>query len=90
MSAGEVFTAVGDRVVDENGLTVAHVLGQDEDNSDAIMLAAAPQMLRTLRSIHAMGCLHSEPPNCPCPCCLARAAIVSAEGENNITRGQAV
>ena len=31
-------------VCDENGLRVAYVVGQQEDNSDAVLIAAAPQM----------------------------------------------
>ncbi len=50
----ERWYADGGTVRDENGLAVAHVVGQDEDNSDTVLLAAAPAMLADLRELRAI------------------------------------
>ena len=39
----------GGTVLDENRLPVAHVVGQDEDDSDARLIAEAPELLTLLR-----------------------------------------
>ena len=45
----DVWFAEGGTVLDQNRLTVAHVVGQDEDNSDTLLIAAAPEMADLLR-----------------------------------------
>lgn len=41
------WTAMGDRVVDERGLSIAHALGvtSEHDAANACLMAAAPEML---------------------------------------------
>jgi hypothetical protein len=47
----ERWFAEGCTVLDENRLPVAHVVGQEEDNSEAVLMAAAPEMRDALAAV---------------------------------------
>lgn len=52
-----------------------------EDEANAILIAAAPDLLKALRRI-AAKCSAPHKEQDDCTCCLARAAIAKAEGRS--------
>jgi hypothetical protein len=50
-SKAQVWHADGGTVRDGHGQVVAQVVAQDEDNSDALLMAAAPRMMSALKRI---------------------------------------
>lgn len=77
--SNERWHADGGTVRDENGLAVACVVGQDKDNSDAVLMSAAPQMLAKLQEI-AGECAGCGSYGCA-ECADIRAVIAMATGE---------
>jgi hypothetical protein len=71
----------GGTVLDENRLPVAHVVGQEEDDSDAKLIAAAPEILCALRVCVSRLAMHAPTGNGDA-IDAANQAIAAAEGRS--------
>lgn len=78
----DLWFAEGGVVLDQNRLPVAYVVGQDEDNADTIVLAAAPKMLGALRRAEReLAIAARREPQASIALAAVREAIAAAEGQ---------